>query len=473
MTRLHLFLLCCVCLLLVACSAEGEMVAGAAPTPTQLPATETPIATETTQPPPNPSPNPAPATHTPTPLPSSTPVATLQLTDTPTATATIPLTFSPIPQGAIFFLWSAAPPPDGSDPSFTTDLYVAYSEDSPDKWVVQPLIRDLFGFTLMSASPDMSYLAILYSENEEQAWNEMRRIGLYHVERKAFSNLSDSECCLYSFDWLPQSQAVLYSQVNNLFQIDISEGSLPKQLTDNGLFQSGIEIFNPVISPDGNWAAVTLSSNQMAVYNMITGQFTSLAEGIPYPSSHRIITWSADSQWLAFTNTFEQGLFLANMDSMAVVQLGDLNTRCLPAWSSKSLSIAYTCGNTLFLWDTDTQVSEETVSGDAIGMPAWSPDGSAIVVSMVVGKQKGLLLIDPNEGSQQFLSTTDIATPSLWPPIIWSPDGEWLLYLSEQSDRTGYYVTGKSNNRTYLILDTTGLMTPQDLIWFADGVSLP
>ncbi|MBK8989619.1 MAG: PD40 domain-containing protein [Chloroflexi bacterium] len=469
-----LFLICLACLLLVGCGTEGEMVAEAAPTAAQLPAAETPIATETAQPTPTPNATPAPATHTPTlPPPTNTPTTTPQPTETQIATATSSLAFPLSPQGAIFFLWSTVPPPDGSDPSLTTDLYVAYPGNSPDRWDVRPLIPDLFGFTLMKASPDMSYLAILFSENEEQAWNEMRGVGLYNFEQKAFSNLTGSECCLYGFDWLPQSQAVLYSQVNNLFQIDIGEESSPSQLTDDWLSQSGTEVFNPVISPDGNWVAVTLSSNQMAVYNMTTGHFTTLAEEVPYPSSHRVITWSPNSQMLAFTSTFEQGLFVANMDSMAVVQLENVNTRCLPAWSSKTLLLAYTCDNSLFLWDAKTQVAEETVNGDIVGIPVWSPNGSTIAVNVVIGEKKGFLLIDPNDGRQQFLDTTDVAAPSLWPPAIWSPDGEWLLYLSEQPDQTGYYVMNKTNNIPYLVLNTTGLGTPHDLVWFHDVASLP
>ncbi|GIK56515.1 MAG: hypothetical protein BroJett015_21780 [Chloroflexota bacterium] len=450
-------------LLLAGCGVEGETATAvstalstavptrvavvantAVPTATQIPATDTAVASPT---------------NTATSLPA-TAVPTETLTNTPT-----PL--PPPPRGDIVFLWSPYPQPDGSDPSLTTNFYIASPEESIEDWHIEPVITNLFGSPLMRISPDFSHAAILFAEDEELAFNEIRRISAYDFRDNGIQNLTDNQCCLYNFTWQPDGQAVIYSQVHDLFVVSLNNAPT-EQLTFRNSLSPDSEIFNPVISPDGLRLAMTTSNpNSLVLYNLTNGEHFVTGE-VSYPSSYLTTVWSPDSQWLAFTSNFNQGLSLVNAESRDTIQLAGASSRCFPAWSASGLKLAFTCDNTIYLWDGSTQTIVELVKAEILGPPAWAPNNSLLAASFTNGDKTGLLLVDPVEGSTYELYLNSHIRPAVWAAPIWSPDTGWLLVLSEPAEhdaRSGIYLVNRLTGIPYLMMDTTGLQRPYGFTW--------
>lgn len=443
------------CLLLVGCSVEGETATAvptrvavitntAIPTPTQPPATDTPMVTGT----------------------AVLPTSTIAPTDTATPQPATQIPVSP-PTGRIAFLWSPYPPVDGTDPSLTTNFYIASPGESIEEWQIETVVANFFGAPLMRISPDLSQAAILFAESEEFGFSEFRKINIYDFAADEFQNLIENQCCLYNFSWQPDSQAIIYSQVHDIFVAPLN-GELPEKLTINNSPPTDGEKFNPVMSPDGVRLAFTTSNpHSLVLYNLHNGEYITLGE-ISYPSTPFTIAWSPDSQWLAFTNSFNQGLSLVNVESLAPIQLTDTSSRCFPVWATNGSRLAFTCYNAIYLWDEATQTPIELVKAELVGPPAWSPDNSKLATTFSDGDRTGFLITDLLEGTTHELLLNPPVRPAVWDAPLWSPDGNWLLVLSEPADQdtnSGIYIIDILNGVPYRVMDTTGLQRPYDFTW--------
>jgi Tol biopolymer transport system component len=319
----------------------------------------------------------------------------------------------------------------------------------------------------MRVSPDFSQTAILFAESEELAFNEIRKISTYDFAANEIQNLTDNQCCLYNFSWQPDSQAIIYSQVHDLFVAPLNN-TPPEQLTINSSLSPNSEVFNPIISPDGiRLAFTTANPNSLVLYELSSGEYATVG-GIFYPSSYLTIAWSPNSEWLAFTNSFNQGLSLVNAESLDTIQLRDTLVRCFPTWATNTSRLAFTCDNTIYLWDDTARTTQELIKAELLGPPAWSPDNSLLAASFTNGDRTGILLTDPVEVTTRELPLNPPVRPAVWAAPVWSPDGDWLLVLSEQTEQdshSGVYIIDVQNGIPYLIMETTGLQQPYDFTW--------
>jgi Tol biopolymer transport system component len=79
-----------------------------------------------------------------------------------------------------------------------------------------------------------------------------------------------------------------------------------------------------------------------------------------------------------------------------------------------------------------------------------------------------MFIIDLANGRQQEFNLGRVAHL-----IYWSPDGQWLLFLSAQDDPIGLYLINNEGGEPYLFLEITGRNLPYDIYWLPDGASTP
>ena len=163
---------------------------------------------------------------------------------------------------------------------------------------------------------------------------------------------------------------------------------------------------------------------------------------------------------VAFTEVYSQHMELDVVDvrSHRVVKLGANAGQLLPTWSTDGSHLAYASGGILYVaaangsgkhryfaptrsfapaWrpggtqlayltthdasNTDLWVGNALWARDAIGRPAWSPDGSAIAFQRDDG-----IFVATGPGSDR--SVASIANPG---PPAWSPDGATIAYTAD------------------------------------------
>jgi Tol biopolymer transport system component len=490
MTRLHLFLLYCVCLL-VGCGVEEERVTAVSPmpstpatetavlpTPTQPPVTDTPMGMETAVLTNTPDLTSA-YTYTPQPsiMPTSAPIATL---DPSIATDT---TLRPFIEGQLIFIWNPSPKPSpeemGPGEFPTSNMYRALPGETPDSWTIQPILTDLrIGESFIAPDRKKVALYLLEDTNADGTFrieSDVYKLYIYHFGTDLLEQVVDNMGFTVRLSWLPDSQAIIAPQDTNISFITL-DGSSAQALTNQGPYPPDGLVFNPVVSPDGKLLAITLlsgvalSTNTITLFDLEDRAFKPLADLADVATLYISISWSPNSEWLAFTNGSNRGLSIVNTKTTDVMELSSGETRCFPAWSSIGLQLAYTCGGTLSLWNANSQMTESLASAEAVGPPVWSPTGDFIATSFVEDGRTGLWITEPISNSKQVIDLSTTAKPVIWSPIIWSPDGEWLLFLSEKGNQSGYYIINRLGGEPYLVLDTTGLFLPHDFVWLSNDV---
>lgn len=476
-------------LALLGCSPQQE--------PVQITATHTDLSLTTeTQ-----TPSPTTATETPLP-PTFTPVqATLEASQTPASTTTTPPSeatatqvptgmLEPFTQGSILFLWNEATPPAIDGPSEfepTVSLYMAQPGSSPEEWQVKPLLTNLRALAPAYLSTDQTKVAFLNNDLEASraCLCDFYKIQVYSLVDGSLVQIDNAEY-LNSVSWLPDSQTIIYSQLTNIASANMDD-LIPQPLTNNPLEPLENVPFNIINnlrgSPDGRLQAVIVSSGiglgdsrwqpgqkHLAFFDIERSKTITVTEvpGDSFPT----LKWSPNSEWLAFTHDFSQELFVANANTLEVIELSIESTPLyyFPAWSPDSKQLAFSQQNTLFLWNSETQITSELTRADYISEPSWSPDGSRLAAGFIQGEEAGIIVVDSATGQRQEFPL-EIFTNS----VIWSPDGQWLLFeLVQSSDKSGLYVMNVEEGVPYLILDTSGkLHVPEYMAWLSSTSTLP
>lgn len=161
------------------------------------------------------------------------------------------------------------------------------------------------------------------------------------------------------------------------------------------------------VSPDGTMIAAAVDStvftdgpSRLAVYRLDDGNEMS-SNDLEDISD---VAWSPDGRVAASSTA---GLRVVEPESGDVTFIGSpIDERFFGlSWSRDGTQLAAIIGPTLFVYDTDTwQPMQLTPDGMYLtsGSPAWSPDGTQIVVAGRIGLDEQplphLLLVDPDTG---------------------------------------------------------------------------
>ncbi len=210
------------------------------------------------------------------------------------------------------------------------------------------------------------------------------------------------------------------------------------------------ELF-PQVAPDGR--TVIYASNARGNYDLYrldsgNGETKNLTEDSEANDSEPAL--SPDGTRVAFRSERDGGgLFLMELASGETRKLSNLGHN--PAWSPDGAEIVvategiirpedrYTASSQLWAVRADSGARRLVTPGDAV-QPSWSPNGERIAFWASRGGQRDLFTVRarPRNGvtPEPVAILNDAAVD--WNPI-WSPDGNWLYFVS---DRTGASSSG-------------------------------
>ncbi|MFL5909942.1 MAG: hypothetical protein ACJ768_05165 [Gaiellaceae bacterium] len=169
----------------------------------------------------------------------------------------------------------------------------------------------------------------------------------------------------------------------------------------------------PVWSPNGEDVAFTHVSGRtmtLEVVDLAAHRAVRIAanEGQLSPS------WSSDGR-LAFSLGGQ--VYTANADGTNRRRVSGAGHSYAPAWRPKSEDVAYL--TTAGAANTDLWVSGALWARDAIGKPAWSPDGSRLAFQ----REDGIYVTTGPAADRKVAAT--LTTPGV---PAWSPDGKTIAY---------------------------------------------
>jgi Tol biopolymer transport system component len=193
----------------------------------------------------------------------------------------------------------------------------------------------------------------------------------------------------------------------------------------------------PVWSPDGSHVAFTRvfpNHMELSVLDLRTHRVMHVASnaGQLGPS------WSSDGSKLAYSS----GGILYTVDADGTQKARyPAPTRALaPAWRPHSSQLAYL--TTKGARNTDLWVGDEQWAQNAIGTPAWSPDGTTLAFQ----RDDGIYLATSREAQRRLVSIANPGQPA------WSYDGTRVAYTSLGTG--GILVTDVATGKTTQVIAT-------------------
>lgn len=476
MNALRFLSLCVLLLLVAACSAEEAALptrAVISEVATSLP-TNTPTLQSTATFYPTPTSTSIPTTDTP--LPSSTP------TPQPTLTPTSP----PLPEGNFVFLWSPAPisPYDLG----LHNLYTARHDSSVANWNIEPVLANL-GAPALFPSPDKTQLVIRTYEDTNgdgsigfygPVISDRPNLFLYTLANKSVQRLTEHDKSDWIIvDWLPDRQAIIYNLFTDIFQVNLNQAPSRQHLL---LLPEG-QHRNHSLSPDGNWLAIFSLSNQfqgtstpdrLDIYNLRTNKLIPLATQI----SAGELLWSSDSQWLAFTHSNNQGLFITDIATLTTREILPHEEYSLLAWELDGTRLAFTRQfdevAELYFWNAVDQTTSAPLRYEVnrITQPVWSPDGKQLAFYLRQEEMVQLVMLDTESTTLQTLFTgtrppriEGEVSYTLGEELSWSLDSQWLLFFGTLDEQDKLYLVHKLGGQATPIFDFSGTLAPQDINW--------
>jgi serine/threonine protein kinase len=213
--------------------------------------------------------------------------------------------------------------------------------------------------------------------------------------------------------------------------------SAAQKLTD----LPGEELF-PSLAPDGkSFIFASRHNGNWDIYRQVVGErsATNLTEGMP--STELQPAFSPDGSRIAFLSYGENpGIFVMNSDGSQITQLSDSGFN--PSWSpdGRELALAddtvtdsenrntYPSASRLWAVDVTTRQRRLITEHDAV-QPNWSPHGQRVAFW---GEQRGghRDIWTVGAGGGEPTPVTDDAFID-WNPV-WSPDGNYLYFLSNR-----------------------------------------
>jgi WD40 repeat protein len=428
----------------------------------------------------------------PTPTASVTPLAPTPIpthTETPTtipSTETAVSTPKPFTDGFIALVWN----PDEEDDRLimTYQLNFIYPGTSPDEWLLETKLEDLYTPHMYQAPDQNKLLLTQYKDSNGDGripslgLADVYDIYLYHITDETLTLQVENDYAQpesfwfpspYIF-WFPDSNKFTYLLKKKIMTADIAQSS-PVSIFN---LPAG-DIFSYELSPDGNWLAVfntiadTLgvrdSDIDLDILNLETEEMITLAEGIG-PGRFK---WAPNSFNFAFNERVKSGLYIADTQIFSTTELvTNDNSYILSAWSpdSKWLAFSYDRHN-IYIWNVQEGKIENvyTINPNLetqfqIQQIVWAPDNSGIFVSAITPAPEitQLSYLNRETGVFEELLAIDVSHMLLEElPMVYeiqildfSPDGQWVLFYAEIDRIAGFYVIHRDGGAAHLVLET-------------------
>ncbi len=450
------------CLFLGACTTGESTTSTPIAQGTTLTLSATPSLTPTTEPV-NPD--------TPTTIAAT---ATITPTHTPEPTQT-PEPISP-PTGRIYFMWDPLSRPDDL-PDPVHNLYMAVPGETPDDWRVEAVLTSLVGIPVIALSPDKTKLAFTALEDANgdgsvsfqgaAHYLDIPNVFVYSLTNNELERITDNYPWARNLTWSNDSQRLAYQSGTDVYIATHPITGEPELLHS---FPG--EVQELAWSPDGNYLAVGIYGGEIYLLDTITSSITML--DIEKQASN--LTWSPDSQYLVSNEYIGVGLYALDMASLSTINLVGSDFFSVPLWSPNSPYLAFTEGfrvgiglplsSSLTLWDTESGESHPLTEAYSNLYALWLPDGQNIVLGFLHEEHGQLMVLDITNNTPTIL--LDIPGSAELRPLAWSPDGQWLVFHSKDSNGSSLSLIHRTGGQVFQLLDTTDTYVPYGIFWLSN-----
>ena len=311
----------------------------------------------------------------------------------------------------------------------------------------------------MNVSPDQRHIALrlIDDTNENGQFDfsgydtDKQTIHIYDVINETIAPFISAENSIPFISWTPDSQSILYPQGDNILLAGL-DGSPIETL----LKLPNIPINNISLSPNNRSLAIYTLNYQVQVYDLVLGEIIASTDDDQFYDMKKTL-WSPDGSLLAFgqngTSAFRPlSLFNADTGEFTVSVADPDDIVSIPSWSPDGQWLAFTTDQTtLSVWNRNDQIVTEILTGTLVSPPLWSPISNQLAVGIVNDNQGKLVVTDiDNENMQGWDLGDDIQDIRV---LGWSPDGNWLAFIVQETDRAGLYIVPMQGENIYLLLD--------------------
>lgn len=258
-------------------------------------------------------------------------------------------------------------------------------------------------------------------------------------------NLTIHEANDYNPRWSPNGSQIAFvsdrDHNEEIYLMNVNESLL------TNISKNSAQDRSPVWSPDGQQLAYL--SDRSGVWAIYIAQLDRPESRhlVDTFTPHTSLEWSPSGDKLAFVSAqsgFDE-IYLINIDGSSQKQLShkpehiELASNWQPLildWSPDGTHLLIMLGtpvrNFYILDLSDLQLTQLTTENELAGLGQWSSSGNQLALSFRPTLNNDILVVLPN-GDMRNL-TND---PNTWDHSPrWSPDDQWILFLSDRDDRT-------------------------------------